>query len=59
MRGRFLMDYYVTNEILMSTHKWNLEYIDNLVPYEKDLYLGFLNNRMKALQEADAARANL
>lgn len=26
----------------MHHHKWNLEYIDNLMPFEKEIYLNLL-----------------
>ena len=53
MNGRFLFDYYRTNEVLMTIHNWNPEYTDNLIPYEKDLYFKLLTSRLNAAQQKD------
>ena len=31
----------------MHHHKWNLEYIDNLMPWEKEVYFNLLINFLK------------
>lgn len=46
-----LMDYYKQNFILMENHKWNIEYIDNLIPFEKEIYVTLLTNYLRELKE--------
>tara|TARA_B100000131_G_scaffold258539_1_gene253832 strand:- start:933 stop:1070 length:138 start_codon:yes stop_codon:yes gene_type:complete len=31
----------------MHHHKWNLEYIDNLIPFEKEIYVNLLVQFLK------------
>jgi|TARA_B100000035_G_scaffold149967_1_gene127808 hypothetical protein len=31
----------------MHHHKWNIEYIDNLMPWEKEIYLDMLVSFLK------------
>ena len=31
----------------MHHHKWNIEYIDNLMPWEKEIYVNLLVNFLK------------
>jgi len=31
----------------MHHHKWNIEYIDNLIPFEKEIYIHMLINFLK------------
>ncbi len=45
----------------MHHHKWNPEYVDNLIPFEKDVYMNLLmaflkeeEQRMKDQQAANA-----
>jgi len=42
----------------MHHHKWNLEYIDNLMPFEKEIYLnllmGFLKEEERRSKEQQA-----
>lgn len=54
MNDRNLFDYYQTNELLFSEHNWNPEYTDSLVPYEKDLYIKMLSNRIKIQNQKEA-----
>ena len=52
MINKSLIDYYKTNEVLMSPpYSWNPEYIDNLMPFEKELYISLLMQRRVAAQE--------
>lgn len=41
-----------TEELLMSNNGWNLEYIDNLMPWQKDFYRGMLLNRQLEIKQA-------
>ena len=31
----------------MHHHKWNLEYIDNMMPFEKEIYVNLLMQTLK------------
>ena len=42
-----LKTYYEGNFALIHHHKWNLEYIDNLMPWEKEVYFNLLINFLK------------
>ena len=42
-----LKTYYESNFALIHHHKWNLEYIDNLMPWEKEVYFNLLINFLK------------
>tara|TARA_B100001996_G_scaffold213493_1_gene163978 strand:+ start:2371 stop:2553 length:183 start_codon:yes stop_codon:yes gene_type:complete len=42
-----LRTYYESNFALMHHHKWNMEYIDNLIPFEKEIYVTLLINFLK------------
>jgi hypothetical protein len=52
MIKRRLFDYYQSIEVLTSLHGWDAAYLDNCIPYEKDLYSGLIMNRKKALDAA-------
>jgi len=59
MIGRELLDHYKTNLQLHDSRHWDIEYIDNLIPFEKELYIGLLINHIRDLREKDEqARAN-
>lgn len=38
-----LESYYKTNFGLMQHHKYSLTEIENLIPWERDIYVGLLN----------------
>ena len=42
-----LKTYYESNFALIHHHKWNIEYIDNLMPWEKEIYFNLLINFLK------------
>jgi len=45
----------------MHHHKWSCEYIDNLMPFEKEIYMNLLMNYLKEEQnrmEAEQQRQN-
>jgi len=50
MLGRNLFDYYRTNELLMS-YGYDVEYLDNCLPYERDLYQALRVNRIREQQQ--------
>ena len=49
-----LMNYYKTNFSLMQHHKYNLSDIENMMPWEKFLYVDMLKQYIK--QQEDLAR---
>ena len=55
MIKRRLFDYYKSQEILVSLSGWSGEYLDNLIPYERDLYAGLIMNRKREQQAAQQA----
>ena len=42
-----LSGYYEVNFALMHHHKWSMEYIDNLIPFEKEIYMNLLTKFLK------------
>jgi len=42
------VNYYETNFALIHHHKWNPEYLDNVMPWEKEIYTNLL---IKHLEE--------
>ena len=38
----------------MHHHKWNIEYIDNLMPWEKEVYISMLVNFLEEEAKIDA-----
>jgi len=48
--------YYENNFALIQYHGWNLEYIDELIPWERDVYLNYLSAYLefKELQAKEA-----
>jgi hypothetical protein len=52
MIKRRLFDHYKSMEALVSLHGWDLNALDNMLPYEKDLYSGLIMNRKREQQNA-------
>ena len=46
-----LMNYYQTTFALIHHHKWQIEYIDNMMPWEKEIYVMMLMDFLKAEEE--------
>lgn len=42
-----LADYYRTNFILIHEYKYSLTELENMLPFERDIYLGLLDQRIK------------
>ena len=38
---------YETNFILMDSHKYSLEAIENMIPYEREIYISLLQKKLK------------
>jgi hypothetical protein len=46
-----LQAYYETNFALMQHHKYSLTELDNLMPWEKEIYITLLTNHIKEENE--------
>ena len=42
-----LKNYYVTNFSLMHYHKYSLTELDNLLPFEKEIYISLLISELE------------
>jgi hypothetical protein len=42
-----LANYYVLNFNLMHFHKYSITEIENLIPFERDIYVGLLQNQIE------------
>tara|TARA_B100000401_G_C52430231_1_gene542321 strand:+ start:367 stop:540 length:174 start_codon:yes stop_codon:yes gene_type:complete len=53
-----LKNYYDTNFALIHHHKWQIEYIENLMPWEKEIYVNllvqFLEEEQKRMRDQEA-----
>ena len=54
-----LEDYFKLNFALMQYHKYSLTEIENMMPWERDIYVGLLqqhleDERLKAQQQGNA-----
>tara|TARA_B100000925_G_scaffold246100_1_gene196197 strand:- start:24 stop:215 length:192 start_codon:yes stop_codon:yes gene_type:complete len=55
-----LDNYYETNFSLMQHHSWNLNEIEGMIPFEREIYVTYLRNYIekKNLEAAQAQNAN-
>lgn len=44
-------NYYKTNFLLIQHHKYSLTEIENMIPYELDIYIEWLNEYMEKLDK--------
>ena len=51
-------NYYKTNFGLMQHHKYSLTELENMMPFEREIYVGLLLNYIKEEKEKDQARKN-
>ena len=49
-----LMNFYKTNFNLIHHHKWSGEYLENMMPWERHLYVDLLKEHIK--KEAERIR---
>ena len=42
-----LMNYYELNFSLMQYHKYSLTEIENMIPWERDIYVGLLQQHLE------------
>jgi len=47
MGGENLANYYQTNFSLMQHHKYDLETIENMMPFERELYMMLLSRHIE------------
>ena len=55
-----LDNYYETNFSLMQHHNWNLNEIEGMIPFEREIYVTYLKNYIekKNLEAAQRQNAN-
>ncbi len=55
-----LDNYYETNFVLMQHHSWNLNEIESMIPWEREVYIKLLSNYIekKNLEAQQAQNAN-
>ena len=41
------MSYYELNFALMQHHKYSLTELENMIPWEREIYIGLLTNQLK------------
>ena len=51
-------NYYKTNFGLMQHHKYSLTELENMIPFEREIYVGLLLNYIKEEKEKEQARKN-
>lgn len=54
MSHNSLANYYKTNFSLVQHHKYSITEIDNLIPFERDIYVDMLVAYLKEVEEAKA-----
>lgn len=50
-----LMNHYKTNFQLMQHHNYSLSDLDNMIPYEREIYVNLLTQHMEELKFAQEA----
>ena len=51
-------NYYKTNFGLMQHHKYSLTELENMIPFEREIYVGLLVNYIKEEKEKEQPRKN-
>ena len=51
-------NYFKTNFGLMQHHKYSLTELENMIPFEREIYVGLLLNYIKEEKEKEQARKN-
>lgn len=52
-----LFSYYTINFNIMTYYQWSPEYMDNMIPWERKVYISLLENHVKERNE-EIKRAN-
>jgi hypothetical protein len=53
-----LMNHFRTMFSLVHFHKWDSEWIENMPPWEKQVYIDMLNQHIKNLEDQAKQRQN-
>lgn len=54
-----LPNFFKTNFAMMQHHKYNLSDIENMMPWERAIYIDMLQDHLKKLEEQNRDRAAL
>lgn len=54
-----LESYYRTNFALMQYHKYSLTEIENMIPWEREIYLSLLEQHIKEEEEKASRKQSL
>lgn len=54
-----LSNHYRSNFILMFDHKYSLQDLENMMPWERQIYIDMFNNRMKMEEDRRKNQADL
>jgi len=46
-----LENYFQTNFVMMQHHKYSLEELENMMPWEREIYMGLLINHIREENE--------
>ena len=57
MGGENLATYYQTNFSLMQHHKYDLETLENMMPFERELYIMLLSQHIESVNEQQKLQA--
>ena len=50
--------YYSSIFLLAQHHKYSISDLENLIPFERDIYISLLSKYLKELEERQKAKAN-
>ena len=56
MQSENLKNHYTTNFALMQHHKYSLTELDNMIPWEREIYVNLLSNYLKEQREQMEAK---
>lgn len=60
MQSENLKNHYTTNFALMQHHQYSLTELDNMIPWEREIYVALLSNYIKEenmkIQQANAKK---
>ena len=49
--GSSLSSYYLNNFSLAQFHKWSLTELENMIPWEREIYINLLQNWIKEQED--------
>lgn len=58
LQSENLKNHYMTNFALMQHHKYSLTELENMIPWEREIYVSLLSNYLKEEKEKIEARKN-